>query len=292
MNILIIPWCSVQWHPQLIRHYTNLRTYYRTGLYYRFWTYSSGHLVLSHFGTCMCSNFETNLSWTCLVSGLLNFEHPSVLLFCLLPNFGGFHRPLRRMRLAGGGRLLLRTPGPVQFGACVCSDVEAIFSWACRVCRPFEFRTSLGTSILLEFTAVPHFIIVYILFPCAEPGHQNNKTSETSWVSSKATKTGLTYEHWRSGLTVSDEPYEAWSNAYSWTGTLEKSLSFVSVCRWNSTETKPTNLLQTTCLSMRLDCDVMQQINKQIDFIYFSSWFQIWENVKLRADRLFFDIGL
>ena len=30
----------------------------------------------------MCSNVETNLSWTCLVSGLLNFEHPSVLLFC------------------------------------------------------------------------------------------------------------------------------------------------------------------------------------------------------------------
>ena len=46
--------------------------------------YSSGHLVLSHFGTCMCSNVETNLSWTCLVSGLLNFEHPSVLLFCFV----------------------------------------------------------------------------------------------------------------------------------------------------------------------------------------------------------------
>ena len=44
--------------------------------------YSSGHLVLSHFGTCMCSYVETNLSWTCLVSGPLNFEHPSVLLFC------------------------------------------------------------------------------------------------------------------------------------------------------------------------------------------------------------------
>ena len=44
--------------------------------------YSFRHLVLSHFGTCMCSNVETNLSWTCLVSGLLNFEHPSVLLFC------------------------------------------------------------------------------------------------------------------------------------------------------------------------------------------------------------------
>ena len=45
--------------------------------------YSSGHLVLSHFGTCKCSNVETNISWTCLVSGLLSFEHPSVLLFLL-----------------------------------------------------------------------------------------------------------------------------------------------------------------------------------------------------------------
>ena len=43
--------------------------------------YSSGHLVLSHFGTCKCSNVETNLSWTCLVSGLLSLKHPSVLLF-------------------------------------------------------------------------------------------------------------------------------------------------------------------------------------------------------------------
>ena len=48
---------------------------------------SSGQLVLSHFGTCMCSNVETNLSWTCLVSGLLNFEHPSVLLFCFKLSF-------------------------------------------------------------------------------------------------------------------------------------------------------------------------------------------------------------
>ena len=50
-------------------------------------TYSSGHLVMSHFGTCMCSNVETNLSWTCLVSGPLKFEHPSVLLFCSLKSF-------------------------------------------------------------------------------------------------------------------------------------------------------------------------------------------------------------
>ena len=54
--------------------------------------YSSGHLVLSHFGTCMCSNVETNLSWPCLVSGPLNFEHPSVLLFCL--NHRQFMTPL------------------------------------------------------------------------------------------------------------------------------------------------------------------------------------------------------
>ena len=45
--------------------------------------YSSGHLVLSNFGTCKCPNVETNISWTCLVSGLLSFEHPSVLLFFL-----------------------------------------------------------------------------------------------------------------------------------------------------------------------------------------------------------------
>ena len=52
--------------------------------------YSSGHLVLSHFGTCKCSNVETNLSWTCLISGLLSFEHPSVLLFLLSNKTDGF----------------------------------------------------------------------------------------------------------------------------------------------------------------------------------------------------------
>ena len=45
--------------------------------------YSSGHLVLSHFGTCMYSNVETNLSWTCLVSGLLSLE-PPYFCFALL----------------------------------------------------------------------------------------------------------------------------------------------------------------------------------------------------------------
>ena len=39
-------------------------------------------------------------------------------ILTLLPNFGGFHRTLQRVRLANRGRLLLRTPGPVPFGTC------------------------------------------------------------------------------------------------------------------------------------------------------------------------------
>ena len=95
----------IQWHPPLIGHYTNFwplliwtllpnLTFYLIVQGFQNIcngcgmptedVYSSGHLVLSHFGTCICSNVETNLSWTCLVSGLLNFEHPSVLLFCFV----------------------------------------------------------------------------------------------------------------------------------------------------------------------------------------------------------------
>ena len=58
-------------------------------------------------------------------------------------------RGLQRVRLANRGRLLLRTPGPVLFGTCICSNVETILSWTCRVYGPFEFWTSFGTSILL-----------------------------------------------------------------------------------------------------------------------------------------------
>ena len=49
-------------------------------------------------------------------------------ILALLPNFLGFHRTLQRVRLAIRGRLLLRTPGPVQFGTCICSNVEIILS--------------------------------------------------------------------------------------------------------------------------------------------------------------------
>ena len=33
-----------------------------------------------------------------------------------------------RVRLANRERLLLRTPGPVPFGTCICSNVETILS--------------------------------------------------------------------------------------------------------------------------------------------------------------------
>ena len=73
-----------------------------------------------------------------------------IILHSKLPNFGGFHRTLQRVRLANWGRLLLPTPGPVPFGTCICSSVGTVLSWTCLVYGPFEFRTSLGTSILLH----------------------------------------------------------------------------------------------------------------------------------------------
>ena len=63
--------------------------------------------------------------------------------FCWVWHWGW---TLQRVRLANRGRLLLRTPGPVPFGTCICSNVETILSWTRRL---FEFRTSLGTSFLL-----------------------------------------------------------------------------------------------------------------------------------------------
>ena len=75
-------------------------------------------------------------------------------ILTLLPNFGGFHRTLQRVRLANRGRLFLRTPGTVPFGTCICSNVETILSWTCHLYGPFEFRTSLGTSILLGYVCV------------------------------------------------------------------------------------------------------------------------------------------
>ena len=45
---------------------------------------------------------------------------------------------------------MIRTPGLVLFGTCICSNAESILSWTCHVYGPYEVRTSLGTSILLR----------------------------------------------------------------------------------------------------------------------------------------------
>ena len=70
------------------------------------------------------------------------------------------------MRLANRGRLLLRTPGPVPFGTCICCNVETILSWTCHVYGPFEFRTSVGTSILLCIWLC--FTVLQIRFECLQ----------------------------------------------------------------------------------------------------------------------------
>ena len=84
---------------------------------------------------------------------LLEWKNTSfIYYFFILPIHILFERkryPIDMLRLANRGRLLLRTPGPVPFGTCICSNVETILSWTCHIFGPFEFRTSLGTSILL-----------------------------------------------------------------------------------------------------------------------------------------------
>ena len=89
----------IQWNPQLIRHYTNLWTYYRTRLYYRFWpnyqisevsiehcnestedAYSSVHLVLCHLGLAFVLMLSPFFPELVMSTDPLSFEHPSVLL--------------------------------------------------------------------------------------------------------------------------------------------------------------------------------------------------------------------
>ena len=109
------PFPNVTWHsgtwpctmtPSIDQHYTNLQTYYRTGLNYRFWpyyqllelsiehcngcgyptedAYSSGHLVLSHLGLAFVLMLRPFFPELVMSTDLLSFEHPSVLLFCFL----------------------------------------------------------------------------------------------------------------------------------------------------------------------------------------------------------------
>ena len=103
------------------------------------------HGILGHDILTMTPSIDQTLHQ--FANLLPNWTLLPILTF--LPNFGCFHRTLQRVRHAKRGRLLLRTPGPVPFGTCICSIVETILSWTCHVYGPFEFRTSLGTSIFL-----------------------------------------------------------------------------------------------------------------------------------------------
>ena len=100
--------------------------------------YSSGHLVLSHLGTCMCSNAETNLSWTCLVSGLLNFEHPWYFSFGLdrrseydVKNFPNVFRNNCKIWIPYDGRLRTspRNQGKLTIGNQKSSRVSLTLVW-------------------------------------------------------------------------------------------------------------------------------------------------------------------
>ena len=99
----------IQWHPQLIRHHTNLRTYYRTGLLPGTWS----HLWFA--GVRECPPWCSIVGATVTVHQFFRILHLLPIL-TLWPNFGGFHRTLQRVRLANRGRLLHRTPGPVPSG--------------------------------------------------------------------------------------------------------------------------------------------------------------------------------
>ena len=68
------------------------------------------------------------------------YEEPCVILFSKEPcnSREVSIEYLQRVLLANRGRLLLRTPGLVRFGACICCNVDTIHSWACHVYGPLS----------------------------------------------------------------------------------------------------------------------------------------------------------
>ena len=70
-----------------------------------------------------------NKFWPCYRTG------PFYLLWLYYQFSGGFNYHLQRP--VNRGCLILRTPGPVPFGTCICSNVEIIHSWTCHVSRLF-----------------------------------------------------------------------------------------------------------------------------------------------------------
>ena len=76
-------------------------------------------------------------------------------ILTLLPNFGGFHRTLKRVRLANRGHLLLRTPGPVPFGTCICSKQKRSTEGCSKFKSPETRQVQERLVSTLEHMQVP-----------------------------------------------------------------------------------------------------------------------------------------
>ena len=81
-------------------------------------------------------------------------------ILALLPNFGGFHRALQRVRLANRGRLLPRTPGSVPFGTCIYSYVEIILVMSTDLLK-FEHPSVLLFCFLMKVYCNASLLIIY-----------------------------------------------------------------------------------------------------------------------------------
>ena len=130
--------------------------------------YSSGHLILSHAGTCKCSNVETNLSWTCLVSGLLSFEHPSVLLFSLLKE--SLVYTLSRTSSQGKGWIVLRCYNP-------CLNVKNFPGW------PTLFHLCWGRPIKEDAYTVTYILTSWMIKICMLSTILTSTESVAEWLS-------------------------------------------------------------------------------------------------------------
>ena len=78
--------------------------------------------------------------------------------YYLIPR--GFHRIFATG--AASQQKTLTSPDTWYCGACICSNVETIHSWTCNVFGPFEFRTSLGMSILLSYRVKMHWKSTFV----------------------------------------------------------------------------------------------------------------------------------
>ena len=119
--------------------------------------YSSGHLVLSLLGLAFVLLVETSdilyrldIIPVCDIITGLNIIIQNLTFYQIFVSVDH----LQRVWHANRGRLLLRTPGPVplwDLHVFLCRD-QSLLNLSCL--RTFEFRTPLGTSLLLCSTSI------------------------------------------------------------------------------------------------------------------------------------------